>query len=84
MGRKTVTMSGNTRMRKRRRHQNLPSQLLLPQKQSPKFRPKKNLNQQQKSRPDAERGPSLSQSLNQSRPEERGWADQTGTIFLNK
>ena len=84
MGRKTVIMNGNTRMRKRRRHQNLPSQLLLPQKQSPKFRSKKNLNQQQKNRPDAERGPSLSLSLNQSRREERGWEDQTGTIFLNK
>ena len=82
MGRKTVIMNGNTRMRKRRRHQNLPSQLLL--QHSPKFRQKKNLNQQQKNRPDAERGPSLSLSLNQSRREERGWEDQTGTIFLNK
>ena len=84
MGRKTVTMSGNTRMRRRRRHQNLPSQLLLPQMQSPKFRPKKNLNQQQKNRPDAERGPSLSLSLNQSHREERGWEDQKGMTFLNK
>ena len=73
-------MSGNTRTRKKKRHQNQPSWLPLHQKQNLK----KNLNQQQKNHQDAERGPSLSPYLIQNLREKRGWGDQTGTIFSNR
>lgn len=77
-------MSGNTRTRKRRRHQNLQSQLLLRQNRSHKFSQKRNLNQQQQSHQDAERGPRLSPSLIQNLRDERGLEDQTEMIFWNR
>ena len=81
MARKMVITNGNTRTRRKRRHQNLQNRL-LPRKRQSLRKKLRSPNLQQKKPPDAGRG--LSPSLSLNLREGRGWDDQTETIFLSR